>query len=52
MAPLLRFALGGGGRGRGRGRGALKHFNCGEKALNWYPDSTLKKPSDFEGLNL
>lgn len=36
----------------GGGRGALKHFNCGEKALDWYPDSTLKKPSDFEGLNL
>ena len=34
------------------GDGVLKRFNCGENELNWYPDSTLKNPSDFGGLNL
>ena len=50
MAPLLGFTLSGGG-GDG-GDGVLTRFNCGENELNWYPDSTLKNPSDFGGLNL
>ena len=34
------------------GDGVFTRFNCGENELNWYPDSTLKNPSDFGGLNL
>lgn len=39
-------------RWQGWGEGVLICFNCGEKELNWYPDSTLKNASDFDGLNL